>query len=264
MSRPWRDEVAIYVAPRKLALLRRARGLRPRVVAATELTIPPAPGDDLGPVLAHLAELLADQAWHGAAVRAVVADHPWARYGIVAWPGARLDAEGRLARARYALGDAYGDGMADWTVTLADTPPGRALVACAMPPALRGALEDVLAPAGLALVSLQPGLVAAFNASRDRLPAEDAWFVAVEDASLAAVHLSRGAWDRVHLARLSSDLDVELERLRAVGALAGASGPMFVDAPARLRGAARAGIDWLSGDDDGEGRELALLRRLRA
>src|SRR3989442_630990 len=91
---------------------------------------------------------------HGAAAGAVVADHSWARYGIVPWPATRLDAKGRLTHARFVLGDTYGEAVADWAVSLADAPPGHSYVACAMPATLRSALEDTLAPARLALVSL--------------------------------------------------------------------------------------------------------------
>ncbi len=271
MSPLWRDEVAIYLAPRKLALVRRARGLRGRVVASTELAlaVPAGAFGDFGPVLALLAEVLAAPTWPGAAARAVVADHPWARYAVVPWPATRLDAEGRLTHARHVLGDTYGEAVADWAVTLADTPPGRSRVACAMPAALRGALEDVLASAGLALVSLQPKLVVAFNAWRRRLPADDAWFVTVDEGSLCAVQLAGGTWERVHLARLSPDWNLELERLRAFARLTranGAQGRMFVDAPAWVRRDAGTvpGIEWLEGGAGADTHPLALLQRAHA
>jgi hypothetical protein len=267
----WRDEVAIYLSPRKLALLRRARGLRPRVVAATELAVPPGLPSDLAPVMERLAEALSEKTWHGAAARAVVADHPWARYAIVPWSATGLDAAGRLAHARFVLGDTYGDAVADWSVTLADTPPGQASLACATPARLRSALEDTLAPARLSLVSLQPQLIVAFNAWRHRLPAGDAWFVSLDEGAMSAVHLNDGAWDRVHTARLSPDWSLELERLQAVGGLtraAGSTGRMYVDAPARMRRAAtaRAGLEWLAeaSGDAAQTHELALLRRMSA
>jgi hypothetical protein len=240
------------------------------VVAATELAVPNGTIGDVRPTLARLAEVLAEPTWHGAVARGVVAD-AWVRYGIVPWPAARLDAAGRLTHARCVLGDAYGEAVADWAVTLADTPPGRSYVACAMPATLRGALEDILAPAGLALVSLQPQLIVAFNAWRHRLPADDTWFVSMDDGSLSAVHIANGSWDRVHMARLSPDWSVELERLQAFGRLtraAGAVGRMLVDAPAWMRRgeAASAGIEWLEeGAGDGaQAHELALLQRTYA
>jgi len=267
----WRDEIAIYLAPGKLALVRRARGVKPRVVAATELAVTAGAAGDVGPVLARLADVLTEPTWHGAAARAVVADHPWARYGIVPWPASRLDAAARLTQARYLLADTYGEAVGDWAVTLADTPPGQSYVTCAMPATLRGALEDTLAPARLTLVSLQPQLIVAFNAWRHRLPADDAWFVNVDDRSLSAVHLSHGAWDRVHMARLSPEWTVELERLQAFGRLArAASAPdrLFVDAPAWMRrgAVASARIEWLEEEagDGAQAHELALLQRMHA
>jgi hypothetical protein len=266
----WRDEVAIYLAPRRLALVRRARGINARIVAATEVAVPAGTFGDIGPVFARLADVLTEPTWQGAAARAVVADH-WARFGIVPPPTTRLDATGRLTHARYVLGDAYGEAVADWAVTVADNPPGHSYVACAMPATFRGALEDTLAPAGLALVSLQPQLIVAFNAWRHRLPADDTWFASVDDGSLSAVHLSNGAWDRVHMARLSPDWTVELERLRAFARLtraAGALGRMFVDAPGWMRRGAdeSAGIEWLeeAAGDGGQAHELALLQRTYA
>jgi hypothetical protein len=267
----WRDEIAVYLAPRKLALVRRARGVKPRVVATTELAVTAGTVGDIGPVLARLADVLTDPTWHGAAARVVVADQRWARYSVVPWPATRLDAAGRLTHARYVLGDAYGEAVADWAVTLADSPPGHSFVACAMPATLRSALEDTLAQARLTLVSLQPRLIVAFNAWRHRLPADDAWFVSLDDGSLSAAHLSNGAWDRVHMARLSPDFCVELERLQAFGRMTRADGElgrMFVDAPAWMRrgAAASAGVEWLEeGDGDGaQAHELALLQRMYA
>lgn len=270
MSPLWRDEIGIYLAPRKLAVVRRGRGLKPRIVAATELAVPTGTFGDVGPALARLADVLAEPTWQGGAARVVVAD-PWARYGIVPWPTARLDAAGRLTHARYVLGDTYGQTVADWAVTLSDTPPGLSYVACAMPAPLRSALEDTLAAAQLTLLSLQPQLIVAFNAWRHRLPADDTWFVSMDDGSLTAVHLTDGAWDRVHMARLSPDWRVELERLEAFCRLTrttGAAGRMFVDAPVWMRHAApaSAGIEWLEeGSGDGaQAHELALLQRMYA
>lgn len=271
MSPLWRDEVAIYIAPRKIALARRERGLRPVLRAATDATVPNGQIGDIRPALARLAELLAEPTWQDATVRVVVAD-PWARYGVVPWPNSRLDADGRLTHARYVLADTYGDGLTDWSVTLADTPPGHAYVACAMPTTLRSALDEVLLPARLNLVSLQPQLVVAFNAWRHRLPPDDAWFVSLDDGSLSAVHLRNGAWDRVHMARLSADWTVELERLRAFGKLTratGGVGRMFVDAPVWMRrDAIRTGdeLEWLDDDEvtTGQAHELALLQRIYA
>lgn len=268
MSPLWRDEVAIFVAPRKIALARRTRGLKPRVGSATEIAVSGHIGD-FGPVLARLADVLAEPTWQDAVARVIVADS-WARYGIVPWPNLRLDSEGRVSHARHVLTENYGDALSDWNVSLADTPPGHAYVACAMPAPLKTGLEETLAGARLKLVSLQPQLTVAFNAWRPQLPTDDAWFVSLDEGSLAAVHLTQGAWDRVHMARLSYDWGVELERLRAFGRLTRGATPsrMLVDAPAWMR-SAKAGpseFEWLEPGVTGSEacHELALLQRVYA
>ena len=271
MSPLWRDEVAIFVAPRKIALARRTRGLKPHLGSATEIAVAGHFGD-FGPTLSKLADTLTEPTWQDAVARVVVAD-PWARYGIVPWPNLRLDNNGRLTHARYVLAESYGEAVSDWSVSLADTPPGQAYVACAMPAELKRGLEETLAGARLKLVSLQPQLIVAFNAWRHQLPPDDAWFVSLDEGSLAAVHLSQGSWDRVHMARLSQDWGIELERLRAFGRLSRGAGSsrMLVDAPMWMRTsqAARAASDdfeWLEADGSNAESQnpLALLQRVYA
>lgn len=268
MSPLWRDEVSIYLAPRKLALARRSRGLKARVNAATEIAVPEGSFGDSDPAFARLAELLIEPTWQDASARVVIAD-PWARFSIIPPPSSRLDPDGRRVHARYVLADSYGEGVTDWHVVLEDGPPGRSCVACAMPEALQGTLLAALAPARLKLVSMQPQLVVAYNAWRSRLPREDAWFVTLEEGWLSAVRLAKGTWDRVHTARLSGEPSVELDRLQAFGRLsraAGNNGRMFVEAPPGMRQRAkRIGTDfeWLeAGESTGpESHELALLMR---
>ena len=268
MSPLWRDEVAIHLAPRKVSLMRLRRGLRPVVSASTEVPVPDGHSGDVRPALARLTELLVEPTWQDANVRVVVADL-WARYGIVPWPDVKLDSEGRLAHARYILADAFGDALSDWSVALTDSPPGRAYVACAMPAQFKTELADVLSVGKLRLVSLQPQLVVAFNAWRQRMPADDAWFVSLDEGSLAAVHITRGVWDRVHMARLSAQWTLELERLRALGRLTRDRGGLeriLVDAPIGMRrvgSAALPDLEWLEATGEaGDGAHaLALLQR---
>jgi hypothetical protein len=263
----WRDEVAVLIGPRKIALARRTRGLKPRVVCATEIAVG-GHFSDFAPTLSKLAAVLSEPTWQDAVARVIVAD-PWARFGIVPCPQLRLDSDARISHARYVLAESYGEAVSDWNVALEDAPPGRAYVACAMPAALRDGLEEILPVARLRLQSLQPQLIVAFNAWRHRLPPDDAWFVSLDDGALAAVHLTQGMWDRVHTTRLSQDWGIELERLRAFGRLSRASGQgmrMLVDAPAWMRSGQKAGddVEWLTAEGDIESHELALLQRAYA
>ncbi len=270
MLRPWREQVVAYLAPQRVALMRVRNGIRPRVLASQSCAVDNGHAGNPAPAFSCLSEMLTDSQFQDASARVIVAD-PWVRFALVPAPAIRLDADGRLSHARYVLADLYGDGLTDWTVTLTDAPPGRAYLACAMPSPLRTELEDVLLAAHLQLTSLQPQLVVAFNAWRRQLPADAGWFVSLDDASMTAVQLRDGEWQRVHMARLSSQWSVELQRLRALGRYTdstGGDGRLYVDAPFSLRSAGREempDLTWLEPDAKLEASpELALLQRVAA
>jgi hypothetical protein len=264
----WRDEVSIYLAPTRIALARRPRG-RGAVVGATDVRPTGASSADARVTLETLAALLQEPGWQQADARVIVAD-AWVRYALVPWSGGGLDDEERTGQARFALVDAFGDALDGWRVALAEPELGRPSLACAVRPDLVSGLEGLLQGAGLKLRSLRPQLVASYNAWRRALP-DSAWFVSLDEGSLAAVHLSGGRWDRVHTARIGSDWTTELRRLQAFGRLvraAGAVEPMYVDAPGWLRpqGEVPAGIEWLDESQAVPGlrHELALLQRAYA
>ncbi len=120
--------------------------------------------------------------------------------------------------------------------------------------------------------SLQPQLVSAYNHWRGKLPDGGAWFVSIEQGTLAAARLTRGGWDRVHSVRIGADWAIELRRLQTFGRLANNSaqeGSVFVDAPAGLRIAAGANagdLVWLEEELAGESTagKLEFLRRHQA
>jgi len=108
-----------------------------------------------------------------------------------------------------------------------------------MPTALLDSLRQLTARHGQKLASVQPQLIAAYNAWRHRLPTvAAAWFVTVEEGSLAALRMSGNGIDRVHAVRIGMDWARELKRLQTFGRLASGSptdGRVYVDLPDALR-----------------------------
>jgi len=205
--------------------------------------------------LAAFAAMLEQAPWRAARTRVVLADH-WARYIIVPWVGALLSDEERLAHARELLSSAFGEGIADWDVRIADAPPGLPRVACAIPRELISGVVAACTAHGGRLLSLQPQLIDAYAAWRHSLPQSQAWFVTIEQGSLAAARLSDSGWDRVHSLRLGVDWVRELRRLQTFGRLASSrpeEGRVYVDAPHSWRdravglvhGTDLNGLQWL-------------------
>ena len=271
MSPLWRDEIGIYVAPHKLALTRLARGARPKSVAAANWTNELLADIHWSAALGALDKLLGTPVWQRAVARIVLSDH-WVRYAMVPYSSALSSAAERLTHARHVLTDIYGEVVADWTVTLANGRPGAAQVTCAVPTALVDELHAMLARHKIPLKSLQPQLVCAYNHWRAQLPDGGAWFVSIEQGSLAAARLGIGGWDRVHSVRIGADWTVELHRLQTFGRLASVQaqqGRVYVDAPAALRIAAGTGgpdLVWLDESKAGESTtsRLEFMRRHQA
>src|ERR1700681_904318 len=160
----------------------------------------------------------------------------------------------------------FGEAMSDWTVSLSEAPPGASRLASAMPTALLESLRALTARHGQKLASVQPQLIAAYNTWRHILPsAAAAWFVTVEQGSLAALRMCGDGIDRVHAVRIGLDWARELKRLQTFGRLASASptdGRVYVDLPAALRTLRPEGsadLEWL----DEPNPPLTTLHQLR-
>jgi hypothetical protein len=267
----WRDEVCLYVSPRRIVLTRMKRGIRPLHLAEHDCCVDGGEISQWEPALDALDACLDDATWHGAAGRLIVANH-WARYAIVPWSDALTDQSERIQHARYCLGKTYGDVVVQWTVSMTESAPGAPQVACAIPTALLDAIQELTDRRGLHMKSVQPQLVTAFNGWRGKLPKGPAWFVTLEEGSLAAAHFAAAGWDGVHSVRIGSDWGVEVKRLQTFGRLARSNseeGLVYVDAPQCLRAqvdASEVGFEWL---DDGSGgtaasKRFALLQRIYA
>ena len=272
MSPLWRDEVGAYLSPQRLCLVRMKRGVKPTPIAEHEQRFEGPRTDSWAAALEAFASLLGQSPWTGASTRVVIADH-WARYAIVPWVAALNSAEERLAHGRQLLTSLYGEAVAAWDVRISEAPPQATRVACAVPGELLAGVRAACAAQGSALLSLQPQLVAAYEAWRHCLPQSNAWFVSVEQGSLAAARLGRHGWDRVHGVRIGADWMRELKRLQTFGRLASNSpeeGQVYVDAPHAWRevagGTAQAadtgGLQWLE-EPQGPMTTLQRLGRTR-
>ncbi|HEY2274632.1 MAG TPA: hypothetical protein VGH61_03945 [Steroidobacteraceae bacterium] len=256
MSPLWRDEVGAYLSPHRLCLVRMKRGVRPQPQADFELRLEAARGDAWAAPLETLAAKLGEEPWSGTPIRIVIGDH-WARYAIVPWVAALSSTEERLVHGRQLLASAYGEAVASWDVRISEAPPGATRVACAVPADLVAGIRAICNTHGASLLSLQPQLIAAHEAWRHCLPPSNAWFVSIEQGSMAAARLGRNGWDRAHVVRIGAEWLRELRRLQTFSRLASYSpgeGRVYVDAPHAWRevasGTAAApsdsgGLEWL-------------------
>ena len=250
MSPLWRDEIGAYLTPKRILLVRMKRGMRPQLEREECHEQTAAAGSWAEALSLYQGQLDTGQ-WGNAAARVVLADQ-WVRYTVLPWSDTLSAPAERQAHARELMSDIFGSSMSNWSVTLSLAPPGASCLASAIPTGLLEALKELAARYGQKLITVQPQLIAAFNTWRHVLPDDAAaWFVTVEEGSLAALRLARQGIDRVHAVRIGADWARELKRLQTFGRLASASpndGRVYVDLPIALRGLrpeSGAGLEWL-------------------
>lgn len=271
MSRSWRDEIGVHLAPQRLCVVRLKRGLKPLPAAENEQGVQSQVAGHWRGALTALDELLGKPEWRGAPLRVVLADC-WARYAIVPWATDLRTAQERLGHARQLLASTYGDAVSGWEIRLSEAPPGSARVACTIPLELLEAVRAVCTKNQARLATLQPQLIAAYENWRQCLPASGAWFVTVGDGTLAAARLGESGWDRVHSVRIGTDWARDLKRLQTFGRLASSrseEGQVYVDAPQAWRevaGPAGRDLHWLEEESPPNTtlQRLGRVRRLAA
>ncbi len=267
MSPSWRDEIGVYLAADRVLLVRAGRGLHPHPLGEAFCPVAP-PTADWSAALEVLCEELTRPEWRKAAVRVVVTDR-WVRYAVVPWSDALGSIEEQAAHARELLLGLFGEALGDWRISIGDAPPGQARLACALPAALLDGLRAAVDGQGRRLTSVQAQLIAGYNGWRQRFArGATAWFVSVEDGTLAALRTDARGVSRVHAVRVGEDWTRELKRLQTVSRVAaGGSEPgrLYVDVPQALRamlGPARENLEWLE-DAEAPGTTLQRLGCLR-
>ena len=211
MSRWWAERLRIGLAPQRveLARLRWLSGAK----AARESSVSCAPQAGEPPWLAALQALeapLAEAGARGAAVTVVLSNH-FVRYLVLPWQPKVLRAAEveQLARLRFA--HRFGATAQDWTIRCSDAGYGAAQLACAVDTALITDLRARLAAHGMRLVSMQPLLMAGYNAVRRELATHSA--LAIVEAGRVCLGLrERSQWLDVTSRRAGVDLADAIEQ----------------------------------------------------
>lgn len=243
------DELRIVLTPDHVLLARIRRsigwnGLRRRVLAKE--TIPCASGDALGNVtpwagaLQVLEAALAKQAGRklfarGKTFATVILSNHFMRYALLPWSDVPGDEAEELAYARHAFRQIYGDAAETWELRLSPGKAGLPQLACAVDSHLPDALRTMFGRSRIALESIQPHLMAAYNTCETILRERTAWFALVEPGSLCLALSHQGRLQSVRTMRLEGDgrvaLPLILERESLLSESAAATDEVLLWAP---------------------------------
>jgi hypothetical protein len=202
VSRLWRDRLLISLAPAEVALLRVARGLRPRILGKQSVDCDPAFG--AAPWQGAVAALgTALEPLRGERLDAtLVLSNHFVRYAVVRPEAALASAAEQLGLARFQFARIYGERARGWNVRLSAARRGAPRLASAVDAGLVPAIRACF-PRGakLRLRSIQPYLMAAFNCWRGSLAQADGWLLLVEPQRACLALLAASKWGAVQSLR---------------------------------------------------------------
>ncbi|HUG78662.1 MAG TPA: hypothetical protein VML57_14365 [Burkholderiales bacterium] len=124
------------------------------------------------------------------------------RYALLPWSASLKRDEQWLALARHRFGAVHGARAAEWEVTLTETAPAGARLACAIDRDLLKALATTFAAAGVRLISAQPFLAVAYNRVRETIGSGSCWLLVEEPGRLTLALIQRGAWTAIRTRRV--------------------------------------------------------------
>ena len=139
----------------------------------------------------------------------VVLSNHFVRYAVLPEHDSATTPEEELALARFHFTKIHGDRVKGWEVRVFDG------LACAIDAALLEGIKNAFPRTGKSkLISVQPRLMAAYNAARQRIPREGAWLVLAEPGRTCLARVATRGWASVHNGR-ETDTEELLERERS-------------------------------------------------
>ena len=237
MSPSLRDRYCAALRPDGVAIVRRRRGLAPALDLKEALACAPAAeGPAWAPAVAALGEFLARPGTGAGDLWVVLSSH-FARFMVIPWNDQLSSPEELQAWAAAEFEDVFGEAAAAWDIRVSPEKPGSQRIACAVDRALLEALEQAAAGTRVRLASVQPNLMACYNAMAPNVRGRDFVLLVSEGDRASLLAAAAGQWLAVRSAPAPDHpaaIAALVEREIHLSDLGGAGAPeVFVHAPQR-------------------------------
>ena len=212
------QRLRVELRPASVRVVRQVAFPRPRVLSARTIAVEAGAGsvesspEPWRPLVDALDLALREQRGQFGRVELTLSDH-FVRYLLIPWSQVLVGDPERLAFARLAFRDVYGQLADAWDLCLDEQPAGKASLACAVDRALASSLRETVVRAGGQLVALTPALADCINRHRSGLKAPEFCFAAAEPGRISLAFHSRSGWQAVRSRRIEGPLPETLPML---------------------------------------------------
>jgi hypothetical protein len=214
VSRLWRDQIRVFLAPGRVDMVRTFRGLQPRQspkMALVHAYQPDAVTSDVS--LLKLEQMIekesASSSLEGAEMMVTLSNH-FVRYVVVPPQQEIIDPAELLAYANFRMREVYGERVEDWIISISDRDPYSGTICAGITRDLYNKLEALASRHRIKLKEIEPYLTAAFDQWCKSFDDKRLWFVVIESGRLCMALFFNGSWQAIRSQRIAHSVETEL------------------------------------------------------
>lgn len=208
MSRLWRDQIQVFLAPERMDLVRSARGFKPVQTAKETVLCERVQGAPVWqPALHQLEEKLGDAA--GTELSITLSNH-FVRY-VALPPQAEITAPEEVkSYATFRMREVYAERVDSWILSVSEWNPLNGAVCAAIPRDLMTRVEELAARYQFKLKEIEPYLASVYDRWQQLLCDNKIYFVVIETGRICIALLINGIWHSIRNQRILKNVADEL------------------------------------------------------
>lgn len=230
----FKDELRVFIQPRRIELLRLKRSLRnglkqqlvhQQVIDVAKNTDTAAAqkeqadqAEQWPELIATLKHALKSEKWRGARPEVVLSNH-FVRYAVIPWNIELSNDIERRAYLSHYFSLTFGEAIKNWDLRTEDSGFGKSTIASAVSNELVLALHDAFQQTNMRLTAIYPHLPLAVNQSLKQLKKRNLgqldsfWFVAIQNDRVCVALIEYGSWRMVKNVLMESDVSMQVTAL---------------------------------------------------
>ncbi len=200
MSRLWRDQIQVFLAPERVDLVRTSKGIKPTQTAKTTAFCEFAHGAAAWqPALQQLEKNLINVARTDLTI--TLSNH-FVRYVTLPPQAEIATPEEVKSYAQFRMRDIYAERMNSWALSVSEWDPITGAICAAIPQALMTQLDDMAARHQCKIKEIEPYMTSVFDRWQKLLSGTKIYFAVIETGRICVAILSNGIWHSIRNQRI--------------------------------------------------------------
>ncbi len=208
MSRLWRDQIEVFLAPERVDLVRSARGLKPVQSAKVTVLCERVQGAPIWEsALRQLEEKLGDAA---STELGITLSNHFVRY-VALPPQAEITSpEEVMSYATFRMREVYAERVDSWILSVSEWNPVNGAVCAAIPRELMARVEEMAVRYQFKLKEIEPYLASTYDRWQKLLRGNKIYFVVIETGRICVALLINGIWYSIRNQRILQNVADEI------------------------------------------------------